>query len=174
MISTVDMETGEILETKAEAESSNKRSRANRDFVQLYRQFIANVAELGMQNAQALRIYLFIIRHMDRRNALAIPQDIICSKLGLSRQTVSRQLKYLCSNGWLAILKLGRSNVYVVNPDIVWTSYDDEKAYCKFEATVMLDSADQDFDISGADGRQIHLKHIDRMTLDQMALEEFS
>lgn len=142
------------------------RARQNADYVMLYRRFIQQVSDLGMEDAQALRVLLFLTRHMDTKNALAVPMALISDILKISRQTVSAKIKYLSDNGWISIYKLGRSNVYVVNPDVVWTSYADQKAYCKFESAVML-SMDDNWDVAKKD--KTTLKHIDREVLKKLA-----
>ena len=38
--------------------------------------------------------------------------------------------------------KSGTSNVYIVNPDVAWTSYGNQKQYCKFQANVLLSSSE--------------------------------
>ena len=35
-------------------------------------------------------------------------------------------------------MKSGTSNVYIVNPDVAWTSYADQKSSCSFQANVVL------------------------------------
>lgn len=164
----VDTDTGEILEVRDRA---TERKAENKDFVMLYRKFINQLAELGMQDSQALRVLLFITRHMDNRNALAVPMTLIAEMLDVSRQTVSAKIKYLAENGWIAVYKLGRQNVYIVNPDVVWTSYAEEKAYCKFESMVMLSSSDN-WAVSPKDDR-MHVRHVDRDVLSRLAMQEF-
>lgn len=138
MIATVNTDTGEILN-----EIKDDPSRENQDFVMMYRRFIQQVADLGLEDTQALRVLLFLIRHMGVDNAIAVPMSLISDMLDLSRQTISTKIKYLSDNGWISIYKLGRQNVYCVNPDIVWTSYANQKKYAKFNATVMISSVDQ-------------------------------
>lgn len=137
MIATVNTETGEF------SPETGERSKENKNFVMLYRQFIQQVADLGAEDPQALRVLLFLVRHMDNRNALIVPMQLIADMLKLSRQTVSSKIKYLYEGGWIDIYKAGRSNVYIVNPEFVWTAYADERSYCKFESTVMLSNTDQ-------------------------------
>lgn len=114
----------------------------NKDFVMLYRKFISDVADLAMSDATALRVLMFLVRNMDYTNAIAVPMTLVADMLKLTRQTVSQKIKYLHKEGWIDILKLGKQNVYVVNPEFVWSSYAGQKAYCKFNATCMLSKGD--------------------------------
>ena len=60
----------------------------------------------------------------------------------MTTRTVQRAVKYLKDNGWVCVLKSGTSNVYIVNPDVAWTSYGNQKQYCKFQANVLLSSSE--------------------------------
>lgn len=164
----VNTGTGEIIGEVVQPERD--RSKENADFVMLYRRFIQQLAGLGTQDAQALRVLLFLIRHMDTKNALAVPMSLMSEMLGVTRQTVSAKIKFLSDNGWISIYKLGRANVYVVNPELVWTSYADQKAYCKFDAAVML-SSDDNWQLRKPD--KVALRHIDRDVLKTLAEKEF-
>ena len=172
-IAAVDRETGEILgDIVSPEKNKSDRSRENSDFVMLYRLFIQQIADLGMQDSQALRVLLFLIRHMDTKNALAVPMNVISDMLGISRQTVSAKIKFLTKEGWIGVYKLGKSNVYTVNPDVVWTSYADQKSTCKFEANVMLSSVDN-WEIMNPKSNKMNLRHIDREVLKTLAEKEF-
>lgn len=147
-IASIDENTGEILD-RTEVDSSK-----NHDFVQLYRQFIADIADLGLKDGIALQVLLFLVRNMDGANALACPMKLIAEMLHVTRQTVSTKLKYLSDNGWITVGRIGRQNIYIVNPDVVWTSYDYQKQYCKFQATVML-SADDNLALAKIDTTRV-------------------
>lgn len=168
-ILAVSQNTGEIL-GKVVSESQ-ERAHDNKDFVMMYRRFISQIADLGIEDAQALRVLLFLVRHMDTKNALAVPMNLMSEMLGLTRQTVSTKIKFLSENGWISIYKLGRQNVYVVNPDFVWTAYGDQKAYCRFEANVLL--SDEDNWKLNKKRDSIGLRHIDRDVLKTLAEKEF-
>ena len=62
--------------------------------------------------------------------------------MGLSRVSLSKRVKYLKDNGWIEVLKSGTSNVYIVNPDVTWSSYANQKKYCKFSANILLSSSE--------------------------------
>lgn len=173
----VDKSTGEVIEQAVilsdepvNKASGQNRARENADFVMLYRRFIAQIADLGADNTTALRVLLFLIKHMDGTNALGVPQKLMSEMMGISRQTVNGAIKYLEQHGWIQVYKLGKSNVYVVNPDVVWTSYADQRAYCKFQGTFLLSSEDN-WAIRSQDRTQV--KYLDPLTARQMADAEF-
>lgn len=178
MQTVVNADTGELIEhaqiftdDPVSQPSNRDRSREDSDFVKLYRQFIQQIADLGMENPTALRVLLFLIRHMDGCNAIGVQQNLIADKTGLVRQTVSKAINYLHDNGWIAIYKLGRSNIYLINPDVVWTSYADQKDYCKFKGSLML-SRDDQWEMPKAQ-RKTQIKHLDPLVMQKMAMAEF-
>lgn len=173
----INTDTGEIIDNPqivsgSPVKNANNIDRAheNKDFVMLYRHFIKQISDLGVQNPTALRILLFLIKHMDGTNAIGAPQKLIANMLGLSRQTVSTHIAYLQEHGWIEIYKLGKANVYVINPEVVWTSYADQRQYCKFQGTFLLDSEDQ-WAIPSQERTKI--KYLDPLTLLKMAKDEF-
>lgn len=119
-----------------------KEEQKNRDFIQLYREHIDDVARLARIEPRAYDLFMLLIKHMDGTNALCISMQALTEIMGLSRQSISKSVKYLKENGWLCVLKSGSSNVYIVNPDVAWTSYGNQKQYCKFNASVMLSSSE--------------------------------
>lgn len=117
---------------------NNEKNRQNRDFVQFYRPFMDEIAELGAENPVALKIFMFISKNMDNNNSLCVSMNALVEILGYSRQTLSKGIKYLKEKGWVCVLKSGTSNIYILNPDIVWTSYDGQKQYCKFQTNIIV------------------------------------
>lgn len=113
-------------------------NRQNRDFVQMYRPFMDEIGELGADNPVALKIFMFIAKHMDNNNALCVSMKALQEILGYSRQTLSKAVKHLKEKGWLCVLKSGTTNIYILNPEVVWTSYDSQKTYCKFQTNVIV------------------------------------
>lgn len=124
--------------TLATAEATKSRNRQNRNFVQFYRPFMDEISELGSENYVAFKIFFFLVKHMDGNNALCVSMKAMQEILGYSRQTLSKAVKYLKEKGWLCVMKSGTANIYIINPDIAWTSYDNQKAYCKFQTNVIV------------------------------------
>ena len=89
-----------------------------------------------------MQLFMLLCKHMDGSNALCVSNVALSEILNTTTRTVQRAVKYLKDNGWLCILKSGTSNVYIVNPDVAWTSYGNQKQYCKFQANVLLSSSE--------------------------------
>ena len=114
----------------------------NRDFIQLYRDHVDDVAKLARDNGKAYDLFMLLIKHMDGTNALCVSNKALQELLSCSKPTVCKAVNHLRDNGWICVLKSGTSNVYIVNPDVAWTSYGNQKQYCKFQANVLLSSSE--------------------------------
>lgn len=114
----------------------------NRDFVQLYRRHIDGLARLARDNGSAYDLFMFLIKNMDGYNALCVSTNVLAEIMGVSTRTIFRAAKYLKDMGWICILKSGSTNVYIVNPEIAWTSYGNQKSYCRFATNVILSSSE--------------------------------
>lgn len=120
----------------------SEEDKKNNDFVQLYRCHIDQLADLGMKNPAAMKLLLFLLKHMDGTNSLMVSNTALQEVLGYSKVTICKLVKYLSENGWICILKSGKSNIYIVNPEVAWTSYGYQKQYCRFNTTVFLSESE--------------------------------
>lgn len=119
-------------------EQKRQQEELNNNFVQIYRDHFAEVRWLMDKNVLACKIFLFIMEHMDRKNALACSSAILEDYFGKSRSTISRAIKILKENGFVHVLKMGNCNVYIVNQEIAWTDKGNLKQYCKFEGNMLI------------------------------------
>lgn len=110
----------------------------NRNFIQLYRDRMDLVTMLARSQPKAYDLFMLLLKHMDGSNALTASNVVLSEILDTSVRTVQRSVKILKDYGYICVLKSGTSNVYIVNPDIAWTSYGNQKTYCKFNSTVLL------------------------------------
>ena len=98
-------------------------------------------------NPSAMKLYLFIVKNMNNYNALMASYQIFEDALGYKKSTIAKAIKDLKDLNLLYIYKSGSSNVYVLNDDLVWKSYGNNRKYCKFPANVMLASSEQDDEV---------------------------
>lgn len=152
---------------KKELTSENK----NGNFIQIYRSHIDNLSILARYGT-AFDLFVLLIKHMDGQNALSVSYVTLEEIMGVSRTTISRAVKYLKENGFLEVLKNGNSNVYIVNPELAWTSYDNQKKYCKFTSNVLL-SQTENAEYLNSKSAKVHYRKIDN-TFIQTILGESS
>ena len=107
-------------------------------------------------NVSASKIFDFLKSIMNNKNIICISAPTMAKRLGISERSVTRANKYLIDNNWLKIRKTGTSNVYFLNPGLVWKDktgkrlssiqdYDANTFYfAEFEAKVVIGSDEQE------------------------------
>ncbi|MBO0940077.1 replication/maintenance protein RepL [Fibrella sp. HMF5335] len=127
----VDYQTGEV-------------DVVNDNFVQLYVDKLDLIIEMTGENHTAVKIFVWLLQHMDKRNALVISQQALAEALDLSRQTIHTSTKYLREKKAVDILKSGNTNIYAVNAQIAWKADANGKKYALFNAAVYISDSEQD------------------------------
>ena len=110
----------------------------NSDFVQLRRENMGAVRELIKTSPVAADIFLFLSQYMNKKNAVVCPSKVLEEITGKSRVTISRAIGKLKNDGYINVLKAGTTNVYVLNPDVVWSAKRSGKSYCEFEGPILV------------------------------------
>lgn len=130
----------EALERKELQE--REREKRNSNFVMMYRDHMPELRWLMQKSGIASSILNFIMEHMDNKNALCCSYKVFMDYFEVSQDTVRRSIKLLKENGFIDVLKSGTSNVYLVNSEVAWTSWDNQKKYCKFEGNVLVSATE--------------------------------
>lgn len=128
-----------------EQQKQEKKS-AYTDFVQFNMEGYINT-ELMLtlaDNSAATKLFWFITKHMDGYNALIASYKVFEEALGMSIPTIARGIKVLKDKGMLHIKKSGSANVYMLNPDVVWKSWGNNRKYCEFPANIVLAKSEQE------------------------------
>ncbi|WP_061301166.1 replication/maintenance protein RepL [Clostridium botulinum] len=123
-------------------EERNEELKKNSNFVMIYRDHMPEMRWLMKKGGIASGILNFIIEHMDSKNALMCSQQVFIDYFEISRPTVARAIKLLYDNGFIDILKSGTSNVYIVNKEVAWTSWNNQKEYCQFNGNILISKAE--------------------------------
>ncbi len=70
-----------------------------------------------------LRVFLIIIANLDYDNIINISQSQLAEQSGISQQNISKSITKLIFKGYLQIIgKIGRRNIYMLNPNVVFKS----------------------------------------------------
>ncbi len=133
----IDESTGEVIS------ESEQRRKTNKDFVQVYRKHIADIANLGRIDPLALAIWLWIVERMGSDNALVCSMTPIVEHFKKSRQTVSKKISFLKKSRYLDIFKSGTTNIYVINAELAWTTNAERRTHAEFRASVVLSASEQ-------------------------------
>lgn len=97
---------------------------------------------LATNHPKAQGILLFLLEHMDGYNAVICSHQVLSEALAISTKTVARAIKVLKECGFIAVLKSGTGNVYVVNNNLAWSSWGTNYKYCQFPANVVLSAGE--------------------------------
>lgn len=148
----------EIAEMK-QRERAKKSPYSN--FYQFNRDHSKEMMWLADKHPKANVILLFLLDQMDEYNAVMASYQVLSEALDTTTRTISRGIKVLKDHGFVAILKSGTSNVYIVNQKLAWSSWGKNYKYCKFPANVILSASEnQEYleNIEKAKFKQINIK----------------
>lgn len=116
----------------------------NDKFVQLYVDKLDLIIEMTGENPTAVKVFVWLLQHMDKRNALVVSQEALAEAMGLHRTTIFRCTSYLREKKAVDIVKSGSTNIYAVNAQIAWKADANGKKYALFDAAVYISDAEQD------------------------------
>jgi len=128
----------ELDESSQNSQKEQEQKEKNVNFIQLYRDNMPELRWLMNTHAFASNLLFFILEHMDNKNALACSYSIFEDYFGKSRTTIYRAIKTLEENGFLDVLKMGTSNVYLVNEDLAWTDSNSKKKFSKYDGKILV------------------------------------
>lgn len=152
-------------EAKAEAEEQKKeKSSPFNRWTQFNLEHTKELIWLAVKHPKAHAILYFLVDQMDQYNAVMCSTKILEEVLGISRQTISKNIAILKENGFIAVLKSGTSNVYTINDKVYWKSWGTNKKYSKFPANVILGLSEQEeeYQANFSDLKSTKLKSVDK------------
>jgi phosphopantetheine adenylyltransferase len=126
----IDFNTGEI-------------KTVNANFIQLYEDKTELLIKIA-NNSGAMKLFLWLITHMDDKNAIVVSQEALSKALNVSRMTINRSVNYLKEEKILTILKSGGTNIYAINSEIAWKDDANSKKYAHFTAKVYVTREEQE------------------------------
>lgn len=129
---------------KADTEARERAKRSPfQNFVQLNNKHQKELRAIAKENVNSFLVLSFMMEHMDGYNALMCSYQVFQEALNIKRTTASNAVKLLVERGFIHVKKSGRSNVYILNDNLVWKSYGKNTKYCEFPANVVLSSSEQ-------------------------------
>lgn len=116
-----------------------ENAQKNNNFTQLNNAYgWKTMRQMTRENQTAFEVFTFLGQHMDKSNAVMCSMKLLQEMTGKGRTTVSNAVKYLKDNGVLHVMKSGNTNVYIVNPDLIWKAANTAKPYCEFEGKMLV------------------------------------
>lgn len=154
----------QLKEQEKAAEAARKREKQSpfSRWTQFNNEHTKELMMLAMKYPKAHAILYFLVDQMDNYNACICSATVMQEVLGVSRQTISKNIKILKDLGFLAVFKSGNANVYTINDKVYWKSWGNNRQYSKFPANVVLAMSEQDeeYQISFADLKSEKVKTV--------------
>lgn len=120
----------------------DSRDKKNTDFIQYNRKNMTSLRLVSKENPYATDIFMFLSQKMDRANCVSCSNKVLQEVVGCSRSSVYRAVKGLKEAGLITVFKQGTSQVYVLNPEVVWSSWNSNKKYCEFDGKVLVSKSE--------------------------------
>lgn len=123
----------------ARIEAAEAEAAKNRDFVQLSRRTMDQMAQLVSKSPAAMKLLIVIGKRMGRNNALVASYETLAKISGMSVSGVNRAVKVLKQDRWMTTIRVGSATAYVVNSNVMWTTFGNLKL-AAFNATIVTTS----------------------------------
>ena len=149
-------------------EKNKRKKEKNSPFIrwtQFNNEHTKELMLLAIKYPKAHAILYFLVDQMDNYNACVCSSKVLEEVLGISRQTVFKNIKLLKDLGFLAVFKSGNANVYVINDEVYWKSWGNNRKYSKFPANVILGLSEQEKEY------QVNLKNIKSKKIKNISIK---
>ena len=145
----IDKTTGEILEDTEKKWRDIDQSSPFKEFVQLniegkHDEILRNLIR---KYPPAMEMFIFLMKHMDKRNALVCSYRVLMEALDYSESTIKRAIRVLKEEKFVQIKKSGTTNVFLLNADLLWKSWGKNHQYAEFEAKLLIAKSEQEKDV---------------------------
>jgi hypothetical protein len=123
--------------------AAEKRRRADKRpphklrFTKVYNNGWKTLGQIA-ENAMAMKVYAFLARNADHHNAVICSVELMATEIDAHPRSIMRATKWLHDNLHLTIKKIATANVYILNCDDLWKTYEDQKRFCGVSARVLL------------------------------------
>lgn len=162
----------EKIEKMHQMEAKTKKNSPFRRWTQFNLEHTEKMMWLQLKYPKSAAILSFLVDQMDEYNAVMCSSKVLEELLGISRQTISKNITILKENGYIAVLKSGSSNVYTVNDTVYWKSWGNNRKYSKFPANVVLALSEQEKNYQVSFDDLEHTKHKEISVKDKPAESE--
>jgi hypothetical protein len=134
------------LKEQDEAEKrAQEEAKKNTDFFMIFKKSGSPlIRDLIGESPIGARLFMFLAEESDRTNAIVASGKALAAALQVSEASISRAIKTLKEKKLIEVLNSGGSNVFVLNPDVVWSAWKTGKTACLFgNAKVLMSTSEQ-------------------------------
>jgi len=124
--------------------SATTKNKVDGGYYMMSRAAEKNLRELQRFSPSGALVFSVIRQNMQMgTNAVTISNSVLCKILGTSRSTITRAIKYLSSNNYVQIVKVGNVNTYVVNEKIAFSGRAGQRT-AVYSATMIAHESEQE------------------------------
>lgn len=136
-----------FLEKAKEKDTAKKQTarRQNGGFTQVYEAGWKRLQTLLLDRPELARIYAFFAEQMGPDGTISVSRQTMADIFNVSEKTITRHTKALEEMGAIVILKIGNANVYCLDPNEVWKSFDNAKPYAAFNTRTLVGKSENPF-----------------------------
>mgnify|MGYP003376703114 CR=1 FL=1 len=114
-------------------------------WLQFEKASVKELQTLALEHPMAMGTLMFMINNMSRSNALMVSQQAISKQLKIAPRSVKGAVAVLLAHGFIQVVKVGTSNVYVVNTKVAWQGNRGAR-FAHFRADILAIESEQDSD----------------------------
>lgn len=136
----------QVEEEDKKAAEATALAKKNQDFFMVFKKTGSPVLrDLIDVSPIGARLFILLAESADRTNAIVASGKALAAALDVSEPSISRAIKMLIERKLVERLKSSGSNVFLLNPEVVWSAWATGKDYCMFgNAKVLLSKNEQD------------------------------
>lgn len=115
-------------------------------FAMVEKEALKNLDELMVQDMQAARLAVMLIRLMEAGSAgvVVISRASIQEMLNISQSTAARAIRALVKGKWVHRVRISGAYAFAINESIAWVGSRKNKTHAVFSATVVASRSEQD------------------------------
>ena len=91
------------------------------------------IGQLLSRSSIGCQIFFLLASLIDVKNQVSISEQRIADCLGVSLRHVKRGIAFLGEYNFLSQKKIGTANIYILNPEVIWTGYSTQKRNCDYQ-----------------------------------------
>ena len=129
-----DTEYLKMIKRVQELEEKRNKQSPFSSYIQLLNDESAGLVGMILEKPVAAMIFLLLACYMDNKNECRCLQEVFMEVFKISNYTVYMAIQYLKSCNAIEIRKEGTSNIYILNPKIVWNSSWETVKFCRFKS----------------------------------------
>ena len=91
----------------------------NKSLISFSKNKLIHIESLIDESPLAAKLYLFLSRHADLKNAVVASDSVFVEAMNRTRSRTAKALKCLKDKGFISVINSGKSKVIILNPKLL-------------------------------------------------------